>query len=361
MASAYTALANDISYFDANPAGSSRLANTDLAFSHHQIIADANLEGLAFSHRIEDLGFGAALRILHVPFTQYDNSGIQSYLFRYVELIGILNVSYNLFNTYDFHGLSIGANVKVAARPIPSPLGDAQSSASILGDAGVLTGVNFLKPFVSDDPNLTFGAALKNIGTFDNGNPPPSEVNLGISYSLIKPLTLSFDLGLPFSLSADFEPSPIKLSGGAKISIDDIFDILTGVSFDAGNTRFTVGAKLNLNTISLNFNYSIDASTRFDQLDRFNAQVVIHLGDGGRAERRSRVVNLYLQGLSALISGDYETAIRLSEQALALDSDFRPAAETRELAIAAEQDLNDLLSLLRGDEFVDRYAVESFE
>jgi hypothetical protein len=60
---------------EANPAATALLANTELAFSHHGWIADSSLEGVVYTVRFDDLGFGFGGRFLYVPFTGYDEWG----------------------------------------------------------------------------------------------------------------------------------------------------------------------------------------------------------------------------------------------------------------------------------------------
>ena len=75
LGTAYTGLADDISFIDYNPAGSALLEKTELAFFHNAWIADSALETLAWSSRYAHLGLGAALKFFYVPFTEYNMFG----------------------------------------------------------------------------------------------------------------------------------------------------------------------------------------------------------------------------------------------------------------------------------------------
>ena len=56
MATAFVSVVDDISFIESNPAGSSMLEKSELAFFHNNWIADTKLEGLAYTRRIKDLG-----------------------------------------------------------------------------------------------------------------------------------------------------------------------------------------------------------------------------------------------------------------------------------------------------------------
>jgi hypothetical protein len=58
MGTAYTAVAWDSGYLEANPSASSSMEITELSFYHHSWIADSNLEGVVYTIRFDDLGIG---------------------------------------------------------------------------------------------------------------------------------------------------------------------------------------------------------------------------------------------------------------------------------------------------------------
>ena len=72
MGSAFSALANDISFFETNPAGSSTMTNTELAVLHNNWIADSRLETVSMTSRTGNFGYGASFRCFYVPFTEYN-------------------------------------------------------------------------------------------------------------------------------------------------------------------------------------------------------------------------------------------------------------------------------------------------
>jgi len=72
MGTAYTAVLNDSGFIEANPAGSSVIDYTELAVQHNNWIADANMEGVVYTIRYNDLGIGFGGKFLYVPFTGYN-------------------------------------------------------------------------------------------------------------------------------------------------------------------------------------------------------------------------------------------------------------------------------------------------
>ena len=85
MGTAFTAVADDASYIESNPAGSASLTYTELSFYHNDWIADTNIESVTFTTRKHNLGIGAAGKFLYVPFTEYNTfgeKGIERVFFR---------------------------------------------------------------------------------------------------------------------------------------------------------------------------------------------------------------------------------------------------------------------------------------
>jgi len=116
---AFTALANDITFFETNPAGSATLKQTELAFFHNAWIADSHLDTLSYSMRSGNLGYGASLRCFYVPFTEYDSYGDKISSGYYSETFTSFNVAYNFFNGYKFKGLSLGSSIKFGIVSFP--------------------------------------------------------------------------------------------------------------------------------------------------------------------------------------------------------------------------------------------------
>ena len=68
MGTAFSAVADDASFIEWNPAGSSMLDKTELAFFHNNWIADTKVEGAVYSIRFDNLGLSAGGKWLYLPF-----------------------------------------------------------------------------------------------------------------------------------------------------------------------------------------------------------------------------------------------------------------------------------------------------
>jgi len=329
MATAYTAVARDSSYFDANPAASSRLATTELALLHNNIIADANLEGITYTIRYGDLGLGFGGKFLHVPFTEYNLYGAQENSVRYTETVAGINASYNFLNSFNFHGISAGANVKVAYRNIPTVIAPGQSAFGVMADLGVLTRFNLLKFYPSRTKNFSVGVTAKNLGPAPLGEPLPSSLNAGIAFAPLRPLTLSADVNMPFVMFSDAPAEPLGFATGMSVAVTDFFAAQTGFQLKGGNPRFAMGGSLTWKDIRFQMNYTLDMTTQTSSVDRFSVQAAFNFGDRGRADVQRQVEEYYLDALVAYANGDIESTVALCNQALELDPTFQPAADTK--------------------------------
>ena len=119
MAGAFAAVCSDASFLEFNPAGSAVLTNGELAFFHNNWIADTKIEGAVFSARKENFGYSAGTKWLYTPFTEYNYYGERVSKGYYCEGVAILNASFNLFSSYEFAGLALGASLKSAFRFVP--------------------------------------------------------------------------------------------------------------------------------------------------------------------------------------------------------------------------------------------------
>jgi hypothetical protein len=183
MGMAYTAVAADASFLELNPAASSIQDRTQFALFHNNWIQDTRIEGIVYTMRLGQLGFGLGGKWLYLPFTERDDFGARVATGYYSELIGIGNMSIHLFPGYYFYGFAIGGNVKLAYRSVPDYTDDAgniipgsglsQSALAPLVDIGLLTKFNLLKVYSSRDKNFSVGMALKNIGPPAQGEPCP--------------------------------------------------------------------------------------------------------------------------------------------------------------------------------------------
>lgn len=328
MGGAFTAAGPDVGALNANPAATATLRYTELALSHKNHIADSSIESLGYAIRLDDLGLGADVRYLHVPFTARDERGRQTQSARYSEFAGLLNVSYNLFRSYYFHGLSVGLNARLAHRSIAETISPGQSVTTAAVDVGLLTRFNVLKFHSSRERNLSLGFAARNFGLPALGDPLPSHVALGIAYRPVGPLLIAFDTELPVSFQQGTPAGPPALHTGVNVQITDFFDAGAGFRLRAGNPRFSLGGNIDFDEVSLAAVYTLDLTTSLEAADNFSVQARFNFGDRGRLERRERLEDLYLDGLVLLAEGEISNAVSLLEEAVALDPSFDPAVET---------------------------------
>jgi len=322
MGTAFTAMANDSGFIESNPAGSAMLEKDEISLHHHSWIADSNLEGIVYSSRIHNLGFGMAGKFLFLPFTHYGDWAIPVSQGVISETIGILNVSYNFFKNYYFSGLAVGLNVKGAFRHVPEVIYPDQSIAAGMIDMGLLTRFNLLKFFSSRSRNFSIGLAAKNIGIQSGDDPLPMVFSTGIAYSFIKPLTLAIDFNLPFSFNPEQYPAEKwNIAAGIDINITNFVSVQTGFQLKE-NPHVSLGCAVKMSQFSIVTNYNLDLSGSFNPIDKFSVEVKIRLGHREEIKKQQAVDKLFAQGLKAYANGNYLLALDFWEKTLDLDPTF---------------------------------------
>jgi hypothetical protein len=332
MGTAYTAMSMDSGYIESNPAASSLLKQSELAFSHHAWIANSNLEGVVYSMRFNDLGIGFGGKFLYVPFPA-NNEWAATLANVYIsETIGTMNVSYNLFSSYYFYGLAVGANVKVAYRSIPdipafSVVG--QSALALMTDVGAQTSFNLLKFYHSQARNFSVGLVVKNLGFSSLSDEVlPSEATAGIAWSPLRPWTIACDFNYPFNLVASVPAESWNIAAGTTVAVADFLSIQGGVLVSPSRPRVSLGAAMDIGTVSITLNYDLDLSGSTNPLgSKFSAQAKFNLGDSGRKAQAQQADALYLQGVEEYANGNYARAIELWQEVLKLDPKYTPAAD----------------------------------
>ena len=349
MGTAYTAVAADSGYLEANPSASSSLETGELSFFHHNWIADSNLEGVVYTIRYNNLGIGLGGKFLYVPFTAYNEWGERESRGYISETVATLNVSYNFFSGYSFYGLGLGANLKAAYRHVPAAIYPDQSALTGMIDLGLLTRFNFLKFYISRAKNFSVGIAVKNVGLPALDDPLPTVATAGIAYSPIRPLTWAFDFNLPFSFTPEQAPAERwYLASGLSVTVTHFLSIHGGFQWKGENPKISVGSAIDLKKVSFILNYNLDLSGRVDPLDKFSVEAKLNLGDRGRLALQNRIDELYLNGLEAYARGDLKEAIEYWEQVLEIDPTFVPAREnieTARKAIELQQEMQDQLDI----------------
>lgn len=355
LGTAYTAAARDASFIDANPAASSRLARTELAIYRSNLIADTNMDSLAYTTRLadpEDLGVGFGVKYLQVPFTSYDDFGVAIAGGRYTEAIAAVNLAYNFLSSFYFSGVSLGVNAKLAYRGVPESIAPNQSAVGVMADVGVLTRFNALKFYSAIEPNTSIGIAIRNAGPPVRDEPLPTSAVFGIAWSPLRPWLIVADFGINIRPFTDTPAPPPTFALGSAVAVTDFFDFRAGFLMLGGNPRISMGGALALAEVELEVNYTLDLTTQLTAIDRFSIQASFNLGDRGRGARDDRVRELYLEAIRAFAVGDLETAIDATEEAISLDPSFEPAIETFEMVsrMKALQDQMESIRSLGGEE-----------
>lgn len=341
MGTAYSAVAKDSSYFEANPAASSLLDSTELSVFHNNWIADTKIEGAVYTIRFKNFGVGIGGKWLYLPFTATDDYGDRVGAGYYSESMLGLNASYNFFPSFYFSGLSVGATGKIAYRSMPT-VDDGSTSVAgnsafgLMVDLGLLSRFNFLKTYSSRAKNSSVALTLKNFGPPVYGDPLPTIAAVGFAYSPIRPVTLSLEATQPIDLIDISASEAFYASGGALVQLTDFFSLQGGLLIKGGNPRLTIGSSFTLDLAKITVNYTLDLTTQLTPLNRISIQASFSLGDLGRADIAKKVDTLYLNGLDAYSRGEVDSAISLWEEALKLDPSFDPARESRDAALSAK-------------------------
>jgi tetratricopeptide (TPR) repeat protein len=352
MAGAFSAVADDSSFMEYNPAGSSMLSQAELAFFHNNWIADTKVEGAVFASRINNLGFGAGAKWLYTPFTEYNIYGDRVSKGYYSEAVATLNASYTVFSGYYFQGVSVGANLKGAFRFVPdytdaddlgnntgtliAGSGSSQSTAMVMGDIGVLTRFDFLKPYSAREPNTSVALVARNLGPPAMDDPLPTVITAALAYKPLRPLLISFDYSIPLNLQDVDLSEKNYWALGFSAAITNFLSMRTGLMAKAGNVRIAIGSAIKMEKIALDINYTLDLLTQMLPLNRVSLGVRFDLGDGGRGTLAARVDELYLTGLDSYSRGNFAEARQHWEDALALNPKFDPAREGLNILVHAQ-------------------------
>lgn len=371
LGDAFTGLADDVSYFNYNPAASCILNQTEINCTHNQWIADSTVETVSATTRFDNLGFGAYLKLFTVPFTEYDIFGEKKSSGNYFESIIGANVSYNHNVSYKFKGIAAGANIKAAVRGVPD-FGDSltkekmnwsglsQSGIALMADLGVMARFNFAKNYASREPNLRVGASITNLGfgltgfgtsSFGLDDPLPTKISLGASYKIIKPVTVTLDLCQPVNLADILSSGLLSAGAGVCVQLTDSAALLGGIRLQGANPRFSFGGEFTIEAVQMNLNYTLDLSSSANPVNRFSITAKMQFGDRGRGQKEQEVLSLYQQGLYYYVLcsqernrtkalGYLNDAQLAWEQVLLMDKTFEPAVKGLDILYLERENLN---------------------
>lgn len=358
LGTAFTAVCDDSSFFDYNPAASAILEQTEISLSHNAWIADSALETLALTRRNGNFGYGFQLKCFYVPFTEYNLFGDRVAGSYYSETTAALNAAYTFLAGYTFRGISVGANAKIAWRNVPdytdnrddsiiSGSGLEQSALGIMGDLGTIVCFNALKFYQDRTPNLrlaltmnNFGAALTGFGSsVKKDDDTPARITAGLSYRPFSRIMLSGELRKPVLLSDFSSSGSLSFATGLEAKITQIFAFQCGFLLQGSNPRFSIGSEFDVRGIKMDAAYTLDLTTSANPINHFSLSAKVNFGDRGRKASMAEVDKLYIEGLKFYAEGYYNEAIIKWEEAIKtaasspLCMNFEPAVQARDAAL----------------------------
>ncbi len=367
LGTAFTALCDDSSFFDYNPAASAILDQSEISVSHNAWISDSALETLALTRRNGRFGYGAQIKCFYVPFSEYNLFGDKVAGSYYSETSATLNMAYNFLAGYTFKGLTLGANAKFAWRNVPdytdnrddsiiSGAGLEQSALGIMGDFGAIMRFNALKFSPNREPNLkialtlnNFGAALTGFGSqIKKDDDTPARISAGISYKPMSGLTFTTEVRKPVLLSDFSSSGKISVAAGVEAEVTKFFACQCGFLLQGANPRFSLGSEFDIKGIKMDVAYTLDLTTSANPVNHISLSAKMTFGDRGRKATMEQVDKLYLEGLKFYAEGYYNEAILKWEESIKiagsspLNIRFEPAIQARDAAINFNKQKNSL-------------------
>lgn len=344
MGTAFTGVADDVSFFDYNPAGSAVIEKTELGLFHNAWIADSAMETIAGTIRNGNLGMGGQFKCFYVPFTEYNMYGERVAGAYYSETTATLNVAYNFLAGYTFKGIAVGANLRGGWRSIPdytdnatdeiiSGSGLRQSALALMTDIGMLVRFNGAKWYADREPNIRIGLAISNIGFALTGfgssvqidDALPSRIAAGISYKPFAPLLFSLEFRQPVNLQNISATGKWSAAAGTEIVVTKLFSLYAGFLVQGGNPRISLGSGFDIRGIQAQVNYTFDLTSSASPVNHISLGAKIRFTDRGRLLKRQQIDMLYTKGLTLYSMGDYDGALSVWQEVLSLDSHFDPA------------------------------------
>jgi hypothetical protein len=303
MGGAYTALADDSSSPQWNPAGLSFASQKEASFVHTSLIENVNYEHLAFSAPGESYSFGTSLSYLgYGTIAGYDNTGAS---------IGNQSANSMIFSgamaTLFKDSFSIGATGSF----LRESLADV-SANTFAANIGAL----YAMPFHPLSANYRVGASVLNLGPglkfVSERDPLPEQAKLGIAALGIKqwPLNLTMDIGIP-------NDNVAYVSFGSEYWFREMVALRLGY---AGSNDQEKGLRvgLGLKLRGLLFDYSYGSASDFGAVQRFS----LSLRFGEKIKQLNREERAVLkEAKAAKNNGDYVQAIMSMEEILQKNPD----------------------------------------
>ena len=279
MSGAYAAVGGDAGSLESNPSGTVLAPGPALSFFHHEWIADAAIEAVAFITSAGPIGFGIAAKYFHVPFTEYDDAGGRVSSGTFTEAVGIANFSLRFINT-EYLSLSAGANFKAAVRHVPESIVPGQSTLAFPFDFGILSNIRFLDFSNTGSQNFALGFSLEDFGPgvrlFEA--PLPTALSGGAAYRPFRFLLLSADVSIPVDLAElALRLDDLSYAAGVSLRFASFLNIHSGVRIEAASPGFSLGATVRLGHISFDAAYTTNLALGLNPLDSLSIGATLDL------------------------------------------------------------------------------------
>nr|WP_252508138.1 UPF0164 family protein [Treponema pallidum] len=332
----FTALADDASFFEANPAGSAGLSRGEVALFHHSQIHDSHTETVSFARRTQNTGYGASVRAFSSESDLKSffggNSGSSKSGGHQGKqgkgFVAIANASHTFCGQYRFKGVSFGCNFKMGFRK-----GKTDSHVTVAGDLGLRAAFSVAKNFGSNEPNMHVGLVLKNAGISVKTN--GSEVKhlnpaIAVGFAYRPVYAFLFSLGLQQTLTK--KESPV-CSVGFMFFCTQHVTLLASAACKGKAYALSGGAEIRIGSFHLDMGYRYDQIFQAAHPHHVSVGLKWLIPNGGtQADRALLVKESYLVGLRFYDQRRYQEAITAWQLTLRQDPGFEPAAEGIERA-----------------------------
>ena len=148
----------------------------------------------------------------------------------------------------------------------------------------------YLNSYNKVEKNFSVGIAIKNLGPFTDGEPPPTTASIGISYKPIDQLLFSTD----FNYLIDYTELTYlnwSVNSGIEWKFTKYSSLLCGVTIKS-SPSFSLGFMLDFEDFKITATYNPD----FVDVAKFSISASLKLGDMGRKKKDCRL-KIYIQML----------------------------------------------------------------
>ncbi|WP_175608687.1 UPF0164 family protein, partial [Treponema pallidum] len=297
----FTALADDASFFEANPAGSAGLSRGEVALFHHSQIHDSHTETVSFARRTQNTGYGASVRAFSSEsdlksFFGGNSGGSKSGEHQGKQgkgFVAIANASHTFCGQYRFKGVSFGCNFKMGFRE-----GKTGSHVTVAGDLGLRAAFSVAKNFGSNEPNMHVGLVLKNAGiSVKTGGSQVKHLNpaIAVGFAYRPVYAFLFSLGLQQTLTK--KESPV-CSVGFMFFCTQHVTLLASAACKGKAYALSGGAEIRIGSFHLDMGYRYDQIFQAARPHHVSVGLKWLIPNGGtQADQALLVKESYLVGL----------------------------------------------------------------